>query len=247
MKIKYFIGPYCGNTLHFDAIRSYLRKYGVKSENEIVSLKYREGEWPGHMRVELKNGRVLSLPKMYANYFTPFYIMDRCKTCIDLTNEFTDISVGDAWSPVYEERGRGWSVIVGRTNIGMELLKRMVDENCLHLDKTTELDVMNMHSNTLDFKKRGAFIRMGRMKRRGIPTPEYDIEVEGITWKRRFMESILGFLFFVASLGVSKTIINYIPMNILGGTFVRVRKFWKKSTISTKKEGMLNMKVRYKL
>ena len=55
----------------------------------------------------MNDGRTVELEKFYANYMNLFYPVERCLTCTDLTSEFADISAGDAWAPVYEEKGKG--------------------------------------------------------------------------------------------------------------------------------------------
>ncbi len=66
------------------------------------------------MRVEMQNGRVIELKKFHANYLIPFHIVRNSLYCTDFTNEFTDLSGGDAWAPVYEERGKGFSIVMAR-------------------------------------------------------------------------------------------------------------------------------------
>jgi coenzyme F420 hydrogenase subunit beta len=154
-KIEYVIGIYCGNILHFDSVRSFLSRNGIKDLSHVTSLKYRAGDWPGRMEVRLRNGQVFGLEKFYANYLIPFYIMQRCLLCTDLTNEFADISCGDGWSPVYEERGKGWSIVLGRTARGSALLEAMCADGRLELHSITEEAAVNMHSHGLDLKKAG--------------------------------------------------------------------------------------------
>ena len=60
LKIEYVIGSYCGNILHFDAVRSFLRNNGVESVEEVADLQYRAGEWPGQMQVTLRSGEVIA-------------------------------------------------------------------------------------------------------------------------------------------------------------------------------------------
>ena len=110
--IRYIIGPYVGTQMYFESIRSFLRSNGIESEHEIFNLKYRSGEWPGKLRIELKNGRILEADKFHYNYLIPFYVTSSSLQAVDFTNELTDISVGDAWSPKYEKERKGFSVIL---------------------------------------------------------------------------------------------------------------------------------------
>ena len=52
----------------------------------------------------------------------------------DLTNECTDLSVGDAWSPKFESQGGGHSVIVPRSDKAMKVLTEMEIEQKVTLE-----------------------------------------------------------------------------------------------------------------
>ena len=237
-KISFVIGSYCGTILQFDAVRSFLRNNGVRDIEQVADLQYRAGEWPGQMQVTLKSGEVIALKKFYANYLIPFFMADRCKLCTDLANEFADIACGDAWAPVYEERGLGWSLVMGRTDRGAGLLARMAEEGALTLQPLAEEDAVGMHSHMLDFKKRGAFLRMERRRRRGQPIPEYGFWPEAIPRERRVFEAVLGAIFWLCSLRVSKWLVEHFPVKITGQLFEQARLTWKRLTRTTKRKGL---------
>ncbi len=238
LKIDYVIGSYCGNILHFDAVRSFLRNNGVDDVGQVVDLQYRAGEWPGHMQVTLKSGEVISLKKFYANYLIPFFMVDRCKLCTDLANEFADIACGDAWAPVYEERGKGWSLVVGRSEKGEGLLAEMVAAGRLTVQPLAEDDAVSMHSHMLDFKKRGAFLRMQRRVKRGQAVPAYGFYPAFIPWQRRFFERVLALIFWICSWRASHWLVEHFPLHITGELFEQARQMWKRLTRTTKRKGL---------
>ena len=231
--INYIIAPFCGLNMHFSSVVSYLRAYGEKDYKEIKDLQFRHGEWPGNMRVEMRNGRVLQLPKFHANYLIPFHMMQRCRLCIDLTNEFTDISVGDAWAPVYEERGKGFSLVIVRSAKGSEIADEMVGEELLDLKPTGLPDAIRMHSHMYDNKKRGAFIRMSRTK----SPPDYHLPFpSNITYRRKFFETILNLTYKFLRNTMVRRMIEMLPPRIAGTVFNKFKVFWKKVTYSVKRE-----------
>lgn len=238
LKIDYVIGSYCGNILHFDAVRSFMRNNGINDVDQVVDLQYRAGEWPGHMQVTLKNGEVLSLKKFYANYLIPFFMVDRCKLCTDLANEFADIACGDAWAPVYEERGKGWSLVMGRSEKGEALLEEMAVAGRLEVQPLEEEAAVGMHSHMLDFKKRGAFLRMDRRSARGQAVPEYGFRPTFIPWQRRAFEYVLAFIFWTCSLRISRWSVEHFPVRITGRLFEQARQLWKRLTRTTKRKGL---------
>jgi coenzyme F420 hydrogenase subunit beta len=237
-KITHVIGSYCGTILQFDAVRSFLRNNGVHDIEEVVDLQYRAGEWPGQMQITLKSGEVVALKKFYANYLIPFFMVERCKLCTDLANEFADIACGDAWAPVYEERGLGWSLAMGRTAKGAALLETMAAEGRLALKPLPEEEAVGMHSHMLDFKKRGAFLRIERREKRGQAVPEYGFKPDFIPRDRRIFEQLLGAIFWLCSLGLSKWLVEHFPVKITGQLFEKARLTWKRLTRTTKRKGL---------
>ena len=238
--IEYIFGPFYGNTLHFSSVKSFLRSYGEKDYRKIRKLYFRYGEWPGNMRVELEGGRTIELPKFHANYLIPFHIMKNSLLCTDLSNEFTDISGGDAWAPVYEERGKGFSMVLSRSDKGQVILDKMLEEGLIQLDSIDETEAIAMHSHGYDLKKRGTFIRIKYRRWMGMRNPDYGYVIKGFSFKRYLMELFIDSLFMILGTRFSRFIIERIPPRTVGKVFERSRNVWKKSTKKIKREHLNN-------
>jgi coenzyme F420 hydrogenase subunit beta len=234
--IRYVLGPFFGNELSGQAVDSFLRKFGA-TKDQIASLAYRAGEWPGYMQVVLKDGRTLRMPKFHANYLIPFHITQNSLLSHDLTNEFTDVSGGDAWAPVYEERGKGFSLAIARTEVGEDLLRRMEGAGILSLTDVTEADVLAMQSHGLDFKKRGTFLRLQQREARDLRTYRYGLTLTGVSLGRRAFEWLLGLTFAVCHWPLSQWVADVIPDRIIGAVFVWLRTRWKAATKGVKRAG----------
>lgn len=237
--IRYIFGPFYGNTLHFSSVKSFIRSFGVKDHTLIRKLYFRYGEWPGKMRVELADGRVFELPKFHANYLIPFHIMKNSLLCTDLANEYTDISGGDAWAPVYEERGKGFSMVISRSETGEDILQKMMQEGRLEMSPIGEQEAVEMHSHGYDLKKRGTFIRMKFRSILGKPNPDYGYRYKGFPISRYLMELVIDALFLIAGTGFSRWVAEKIPPRIIGSIFERARNVWKKSTYKIKRDKLL--------
>jgi coenzyme F420 hydrogenase subunit beta len=231
--IEFIIAPFCGLNMHFSSVESYLRAFGEKDHTKITDLQFRHGEWPGSMRVEMQDGKVYLLPKFHANYLIPFHMMQRCKLCIDLANEFADISVGDAWAPVYEERGKGFSLVVVRSEKGEHLAREMSAKNLLDLQPLDLEIAVRMHSHMYDNKKRGAFIRISNSKN----PPDYNLPFpENIHFKRKLFESSLNLVYIILRTKLVRKIIEMLPPKFTGMVFNQFKVFWKRMTYSVKRE-----------
>ncbi|MDD5025956.1 MAG: Coenzyme F420 hydrogenase/dehydrogenase, beta subunit C-terminal domain [Candidatus Peribacteraceae bacterium] len=232
--ITFVLGPYMGTQMTFDAIRSFLRSHGVSSEKEITRLRYRAGEWPGHLEITLKDGRVLTAEKFHYNYLIPFFITRSSLQLVDFTNELTDISVGDAWSPKYESKRGGYSVILARSARAMEILEDMRSRDLLALTDTPLDEALAMHSHMLDFKKRGSFIRM-----RWMPVaPDYGYRPTSIPSARIFIEWCLRMFFAIGALRISRWAIEHLPLKLVGPVFNLLRKGWKELSKTSKRKGL---------
>lgn len=237
--IKYIFGPFYGNTLHFSSVNSFIRSFGYKDYSKIRKLYFRYGEWPGKMRVEFEGGEAIELPKFHANYLIPFHILKNSLLCTDLSNEYTDISGGDAWAPVYEERGKGFSMVIPRSASGQNILDEMVTEGRLEMDAITEEEAIKMHSHGYDLKKRGTFIRMKYRKFFGQRNPDYGYEIKGFSLSRYLMEIIIGAMFLVLGAQPARFIAEKIPPRTIGRLFEKTRTVWKRSTHKIKRNDLV--------
>lgn len=240
--INYILGTFYGEAIGFSAIKSFLRSHGIKDLAQIKTLQFRAGEWPGYMRIELNNGRIISVRKFHANYLIPSHITKFSLYQIDYMAELADISVGDAWAPSYESSGGGWSVIMARSQKGLELLEQLAIENEIHLQEITEEELMAMHSHGLDFKKRGAFIRIAKRQAKGLPVPNYGYGPINIPESRKRFETVLGVMFAIFQSPLTIWFLEQLPISFIGWFFIKARNFWKKSTKTTKKGGLNNLK-----
>lgn len=238
LKVDYVLGPYVGTSMYLGAIESFLRASGVKSLAQVASLRYREGEWPGYLQATLHDGRVLRARKFYYNYLIPFYITQASLQAVDFSNELTDISVGDAWSPRYEKRGEGFSVVVARSEQAEALLQQMVHEGYLALEETTAKDAMSMHGHMLDFKKRGAFIRNDWRARAGKRAPNYGYRPEHIPLSRKLVELVIVLLFGVCRTRVARRLVQWMPLSLIGPLFDVLRRSWKATSKPVKRKGL---------
>lgn len=236
--IEYILGPYVGTNMTFEAVRSFLRSNGVPDAREIAVLRYREGEWPGYLYIKLKDGREFKAEKFYYNYLIPFYITNGTLFAVDFTNELTDFSVGDAWSPSYEERGKGFSVVLARTERGLNLLHEMQEAGLITLDATPLDEALAMHGHMLDFKKRGAFIRLQWRRWRGLPVPDYGYQPRDIPLSRYLVECIVSGLFLVGRTRLARWIVEQIPLSVIGPFFNFLRQTWKRFSKPVKRQGL---------
>jgi len=114
----------------------------------------------------------------------------------------------------------------------------MIERGLLQLDEADERAAMDAHAHMLDFKKRGAFLRLWRRRRHGKPVPRYRYKLTGpLPLRRVAFESLLGLIFKVCSFKISRWLVAQMPVGLTGRLFERARRLWKNLTRSTKRKG----------
>ena len=234
-KIQFLAGPYVGTNMYRGAVRAFLAGHGVRAEEEVSSLEWRAGEWPGRLRVRLADGRCFEAPKFYYNYLTPFYLARNTLITPDFTNELADVSVGDAWSRELEAASGGHSVVIARSEAGRLLIEEMRRAGLVKLEQIPAERAIAMHAHMIDFKKRGAFLRLERERRRGRPVPVYGYRPAAIPAGRRIAERfIAGFLWIARR----RTLLHLLPPGLLGPSFAVIRRIWKAVSKPVKRRGL---------
>jgi coenzyme F420 hydrogenase subunit beta len=234
-KISFLAGPYVGTNMYRGAVRAFLAGHGVAPDEPIRSLEWRAGEWPGRLRVELEDGRIFEAPKFYYNYLTPFYMARNTLLTPDFTNELADVSVGDAWAPELEAAGGGHSVVIARSEAACGLLAEMRQAGLLVLEKISAERAIAMHAHMIDFKKRGAFLRLEHEARRGRPVPVYGYRPAAIPASRRVVERVIGLFLWV---GRRRRLLGLLPPSAAGPLFAGLRRAWKRVSKPLKRRGL---------
>lgn len=244
LQVKYVLGPYTGTAIYPAAIDGYLRSKGVKpGTDRVESLQWRAGEWPGYMEIRLASGKVFRSKKFYYNFLIPFFVTQNSLQSVDFANEFTDLSVGDAWSPRFESLGGGHSVMVTRSEEMEAVVREMEAAGLLATEAEDPVRALAMHGHMMDFKKRGGFIRNRLRVFFGRRAPVYDIRPERMAWSRVMVELVVSGLFLLGSTGVARWLVARIPEKVIGPVFNRLRLTWKAMSKPAKRKALGEMKM----
>ncbi len=233
-KISVILGLFCGGSLEPFIVQELLQMKDLK-ERDIKNFEFRGGDWPGKMRAILKDDNIVNMH--YSNYkdgaynyFISIYMPKRCQTCVDGSNEFSDISISDSWTrdKTGQYKFQAHSRILVRTDCGLKILKRGQDRGNLFAQDVTTDHSYQTHKIQTKRKGIGAPIRISRLLKKGKPAPVYDRPEINPTSKELFLERIVSFCLF---LGEFKWI-RYPLIKLLTSQYaiplIRLRQYMKK-------------------
>lgn len=236
------IGPYVGINMYKESLLSFIKSNGYKSFEQIKETKYRDGEWPGYLSVTMNDGVVLKAKKFYYNYLLPFFITTSSLLTMDFSNELADISVGDAWHPKYEKIGKGFSVVLGRSKLGKDLIENLIDKKIISFSPIKQEDILDMHAHMFDFKKRGSYIRIKLRELIGLKSPAFGYVPSKIPLKRVIVELVICVVIILCSNKIARSILPVFPIGFTGRIFNFLRINWKKISKSMKRSGLATQK-----
>lgn len=233
-RIKFIIGPMVGINMDRDSISGIKLIYNINKNLKIKEIEWREGEWPGNLFIKFSNNAIIRIKKFYYNFLLPFYCSHETLLSSDFSNEASDISVGDAWSPKFEKLGKGWSVVWSKNKKGDNLLKKIGKR--IFLKKISTNEAKKMHLHMLDFKKRGSQYRREIYKFFKIPVPNNITKKTKKKLSRFMIEIVIIFTIWICKSNFGKKILKYSSPSLLGKFFSFSRVLWKKLTYSTKRD-----------
>lgn len=131
-RIPLVVGIYCATgNLAPEALPFLCRLLNI-DPNSVRDLQFRNGPYPGRVRVETSDGTVGTLTKDEYKWLYVLFTEPRCMDCPDLTNTLSDIAVGDPFHLATHPAGQ--SAVSARSSRGLELLETMRETRALLLD-----------------------------------------------------------------------------------------------------------------
>lgn len=219
--IKLTIGIFCGLNQRFKATEYLIKKINIK-KSDVDEIGYRGYGWPGGFYVKKRGSsksQLIKVPKDTCDFTNYMFMIDRCLLCYDFTNEFADISVGDAWSKLPSKYG--WSEVITRTKLGDQIIKKLADENLIKIEKSSPKAVIKSHPGNFSFKKKGIFYRF---KRFGY-YPNIHIKPTQCSFKTTVFNAF--YFCFINTLRARpiRVIISIFPINLIGTSIYVLKKF----------------------
>jgi len=146
-KLRLVIGLFCGWALSWRDLKNLLeKKFGNLS---VLGLDIPPSK---HNSMEVHTpGGIIEVP---IDEVLPF-VRKGCRSCLDMTAEFSDLSVGSARCPEGWEAARGWNQVIVRTQAGQELLDLARSRLLLEFRDMPEGNLDRLKKASLNKKRTG--------------------------------------------------------------------------------------------
>ena len=137
----YRIGLICAGQNSGAMIDDICREAGCDAPTAFRFRDKQAGGWPGAITVTDAEG-VHTLPNKYRHSIKAVYECHRCLLCYDQMNSGADIVCGDPWGISGKDSPEGHTVILARTEKGLELLKAAQAAGVLVLEELPITEIM---------------------------------------------------------------------------------------------------------
>jgi len=175
-KLGLTIGFFCAGTPSTKGNLDLLEKVGIKHTDKLISVRYRGNGWPGRWVASylekdgIEKKKALSYSESWG--FLQKHRQWRCYICPDHTGEFADIAVGDPWYRDIEPGEPGKSLIIARTQRGLDAILAATATGYVTLEKRDNSLLPRSQPNLL--KTRGTlWARLIVLKIFGAAVPDY--------------------------------------------------------------------------
>lgn len=184
------LGPliafFCAGTPSTLGTLELLARVGVDDPDAVTDVRYRGKGWPGRWSVrwdtpEGKRTATLSYEESWG--FLEQYRQWRCYICPDHTGEFADVAVGDPWYRKPKPDEPGSSLIVARTQAGLELVLAAEEAGYLTLERWDPELLPASQPNLLNTRAR-LWGQLMALRSIGVATPSYrNMPLFTVWWK----------------------------------------------------------------
>jgi coenzyme F420 hydrogenase subunit beta len=179
-KIEFVIGLFCGINMRNDFVDYMLSIQNIKKP-AIEKIQFRSREYEnsssvGGFMVITRDGKKHYIDKSKYQGLKYIFANTGCLYCLDHTNEFADISIGDMWLPKYLKKGEPLqSTIIIRTKKGMELFEW--NSEILNYFPLEAEDIIKCQLALIVEKQIRGHTRILLRKERDLYIPDYNREI----------------------------------------------------------------------
>lgn len=127
--------------------------YSRFDPSEVADVSYRGGGPIGKLKIKLIDDRIVKIDRRaninYQIAFDRYFNTPRCHVCVNHTNFLADLVVGDSWMQSTRFTKTGISIVIGRSKVATDLLRKMELSNRLVLHEVSEQELTESEGDSL--------------------------------------------------------------------------------------------------
>lgn len=193
-RIVFTLGLFCGHMKSARLVESFAWQMGVVlDEVEGVEYRLKNPDRPANWytaHLTLKDGRTTWKDWWHlvdGDWGAGFFQNSACNFCDDVVAETADIAFGDAWVEPYTSDGRGTNVIIVRSSVLHELVKKATHEDRLELKSVESNFIVNTQAAGFRQRREGLAFRL-TWPRFGLhPRKRVSPNFDSLSMQRKFI------------------------------------------------------------
>lgn len=213
-KIFMYVGIFCGFNMSSMATDFLIKKSKISCK-KIESIQYR-GIKNGNTGFLIKSkDKDFFVSKHGYTILNAFYSKPRCWKCYDLTGEFADISLGDAW-----EMDGAWSRLIIRSKKAEDIINEMQNRESIFCIQSDIDDIYSTQKKLVNYKKHDIYTRQIMLKH----FPDYNLGNDIGSGKVNFKAKIFMICLKLGQLNFIRSALGLLPIFLVEKVSIAMRK-----------------------
>lgn len=175
-RIPVVISFFCAGTPSSRSVYKLAERARDGNVTRISQLHFRGNGWPGHFRTRLQGGKEVN-HYTYTDSWAELQSSRglRCRLCADGMGELADVSCGDAWHRYTGDDNPGLSIVVARTERGVQIVESAIRLGYLNLTQVDPYEVRQSQGTKsgIAHRRQASWGRLFALRILGVPAPVF--------------------------------------------------------------------------
>lgn len=186
-KIKFLVGIICGGVKSTFFTEYLASKAGVpvsefsKPEFRIKDENSTASDYSFGCLDKNNNQNVIKMQMVGDMWGTGLFKSNACDFCDDVSVELADISLGDAWIEPYRSEGLGTNVIVTRSLLADDIIKKGIESKRLFIEDLPLARLIESQRGGFNHRHNGLGFRIKKRRADGFSVPPKRFEKDELT------------------------------------------------------------------